>query len=233
MSDRKLIVPGEFQQGLFLARPNRFVAKVEIAGKVATAHVPTSGRLAELLVPGAPVQVRKALNENRKTAWDLMLVKTVETWVSLDSRLPNYLIGQQLAANDLPPFRGIADVRAEVAHAAGRLDFSFADEEGQQVLMEVKSVTLVEEGVAMFPDAPSLRGARHLKELTEATKEGWRAAVVFVVHREDAKEFAPNRRTDPVFSTTLDQARAGGVEVYAWRCRAEANALRLLDQIPV
>src|SRR5690554_3366897 len=231
MSDMILQVPGGFKPGRFLARPNRFVARLEVEGKEVTAHVPTSGRLAELLVPGAPVQVRKAANQNRKTAWDLMLVQTGETWVSLDSRLPNYLIGQQLKVNDLPPFRGITDVRAEVAHAAGRLDFSFVDGQGQQVLMEVKSVTLVEEGVAMFPDAPSLRGARHLKELTEATREGWRAAVVFVVQREDAKEFVPNRWTDPDFSTALAQAKAGGVEVYAWRCRAEANALHLLDQI--
>ncbi len=233
MSDRTLKVPGKFQKGSFLTRPNRFVACVETQGEQTTAHVPTSGRLGELLLPGAEIKLRPAGTKNRKTAWDLMMVRTGQTWVSLDSRLPNYLVGQQLRLDDLPPFIGVTDVRAEVSHGAGRLDFSFTDGQGQQVLMEVKSVTLVEDGVAMFPDAPSVRGARHLNELARAVQEGWRAVAVFMIQRDDAKAFTPNRRTDPEFSSALEQAVAAGVEVYAWRCRVDSGLLELLDTVDV
>ncbi len=233
MADRVLHVAGEFVPGTFLQRLNRFVARVEVAGQEATAHVPTSGRLGELLLPGAEVRLRPAGTANRKTAWDLMMVRTGRTWVSLDSRLPNHLVGQQLRRDDLPPFAGATGVRAEVAHGAGRLDFSFTDGQGQQVLMEVKSVTLVEEGVAMFPDAPSVRGARHLGELARAARDGWRATVLFIIQRGDAKVFRPNRRTDPDFSSALEQAVAAGVEVYAWRCRVDSGLLELLDRVEV
>jgi sugar fermentation stimulation protein A len=220
-----LYVPGEFRPARFVQRLNRFVAQVEIDGAVLEAHVPTSGRLGELLLPGAPVQVRKGTGSKRKTAWDLMLVKTGDTWVSLDSRLPNYLVGQLLREDELPPFAGARDIKAEYVFGESRLDFAFTDGDGQRTLVEVKSVTLVEEGVAMFPDAPTSRGARHLRELAQAVGEGYRAAVLFIVQRDDATEFAPNWRTDPAFAQALAEAEAAGVEIYAWKCKAEANAL--------
>lgn len=220
-----LYVPGDFLMARFCQRLNRFVAKVEIDGEVATAHVPTSGRLGELLLPGVLVQVRRARSQNRKTAWDLMLVRTGDVWVSLDSRLPNYLVAQLLREDKLPPFAGAIDIKPEFKFGDSRLDFAFTDGEGQRVLLEVKSVTLVEEGVALFPDAPTLRGARHLRELARAMEEGYRAAVLFIIQREDAQGFAPNRRTDPDFALALKEAKAAGVEIYAWKCKAEANAL--------
>lgn len=220
-----LYVPGEFRPARFVQRLNRFVAQVEIDGAVLEAHVPTSGRLGELLLPGAPVQVRKGTGSKRKTAWDLMLVKTGDTWVSLDSRLPNYLVAQLLAEGKLPPFAGARDIKAEYVFGESRLDFAFTDGDGQRTLVEVKSVTLVEEGLAMFPDAPTSRGARHLRELAQAVGEGYRAAVLFIVQRDDATEFAPNWRTDPAFAQALAEAEAAGVEIYAWKCKAEANAL--------
>ncbi|HOB34710.1 MAG TPA: DNA/RNA nuclease SfsA [Bacillota bacterium] len=223
-----LYVPGEFLPGRFCRRPNRFVAVVDIGGETVTAHVPTSGRLGELLLPGAEVQVRRAAGPKRKTAWDLMLVRTGDTWVSLDSRLPNFLVGQLLRADALPPFRGATDIRPESTFRGSRFDFAFSDGDGRPTLVEVKSVTLVEGGLAMFPDAPTTRGARHVEELALAAAEGYRAAVLFIVQRDDAVAFAPNRRTDPAFARALCAARAAGVEVYAWKCRAEANALACL-----
>ncbi len=226
-----LMVPGEFHPASFCLRLNRFVAQVELGGEVVIAHVPTSGRLGELLLPSAETQVRKATNPKRKTAWDLMLVKTGNTWVSLDSRLPNHLVGQLLRTNKLPPFQGAKDTKSESVYGESRLDFSFIDGNGQPTLVEVKSVTLVEEGLAMFPDAPTLRGTRHLVELTRAVGEGYRAAVLFIIQRDDATSFAPNHRTDTAFALALAEAREAGVEIYAWKCKAGANALTLLAEI--
>lgn len=220
-----LYIPGEFRPARFCQRLNRFVAQVEIDGEIVSAHVPTSGRLGELLLPGADVQVRRGVNPKRKTAWDLMLVKTGDTWVSLDSRLPNYLVGQLLREDELPPFAGARDIKPEYKYGESRLDFAFTDGEGQRTLVEVKSVTLVEECVAMFPDAPTLRGTRHLEELARAVGEGYRAAVLFIIQRDDATSFAPNHRTDPAFAQALRRAKEAGVEIYAWKCKATANAL--------
>lgn len=230
---KKLHVPGQFFAAKFCLRVNRFVARVELESEIVTAHVPTSGRLGELLLPGAEVLIRNAASPIRKTQWDLMLVKTADTWVSLDSRLPNYLVGQLLRAHQLPPFLGAADIKAEYAHGKSRLDFGFTDSLGQQTLLEVKSVTLVQNGLAMFPDAPTIRGTRHLSELTGAIKEGYRAAVVFIIQRDDAESFTPNRATDPNFSQALRAAEEAGVEIYAWSCKAQANALTLQNPVPI
>lgn len=226
---KTLRIPGQFQRASFSVRENRFVAQVEIAEKIYSAHVPTSGRLRELLLPGAEVMVRKAQYPGRKTQWDLMLVRTGDTWVSLDSRLPNYLVGQLLNTHQLPPFAGATGIKSEQIYGASRLDFAFTDNNGQQTLAEVKSVTLVEDGLALFPDAPTARGVRHLQELARAVGEGYRAAVLFIIQRDDAKSFAPNHRRDPAFANALEAAVKTGVEIYAWRCRAEANALTLMD----
>lgn len=228
---KTLTVPGEFQNARFCLRVNRFVARVEIDNEEVSAHVPTSGRLGELLLPGAEVIVRKAFSQTRKTPWDLMLVRTENTWVSLDSRLPNYLVGQLLRTNQLSPFVGATDIKAEYSHGASRLDYYFIDAQGQETLLEVKSVTLVEDGLAMFPDAPTVRGTRHLNELAEAVSAGYRAAVVFIIQRDDAISFSPNHRTDPKFAEALQEAKEAGVEIYPWRCRAEANALTLLNPV--
>jgi len=228
---KTLYVPGLFTPANFCLRVNRFVARVEIDGEIVTAHVPTSGRLGELLLPGARVMVRKASSQSRKTSWDLMLVKTGDIWVSLDSRLPNYLVGQLLRTDQLPPFIGATEIKAEFTYGASRLDFGFIDALGQQTLVEVKSVTLVEDGIAMFPDAPTIRGTRHLMELTEAIKEGYRAAVLFVIQRDDATRFTANKRTDPAFGEALKRAEQAGVEVYAFRCMVKENSLTLQDQV--
>ena len=218
-----LYVPGEFRPARFVQRLNRFVAQVEIDGAVLEAHVPTSGRLGELLLPGAPVQVRKGTGSKRKTAWDLMLVKTGDTWVSLDSRLPNYLVGQLLREDELPPFAGARDIKPEYvwrespglclhrrrwsAHPGGS---QVGDPGGGRA--------------GNVSRRPTSRGARHLRELAQAVGRVT-GLQLFIVQRDDATEFAPNWRTDPAFAQALAEAEAAGVEIYAWKCKAEANAL--------
>lgn len=228
-----LLIPGEFIPARFILRLNRFVAQVQVEEEIHNAHVPTSGRLGELLLPGAEVMLRKGQGQNRSTSFDLMLVRTGSTWVSLDSRLPNYLVGQLLKNGCLEPFGHVLNLKPEAKYGASRLDFAFSDQAGQHTLVEVKSVTLVEEGLAMFPDAPTARGTRHLQELSQALGQGYRAAVIFIIQRDDAVCFSPNWRTDWAFAQALATAQNQGVEVYAWLTQAQAGSLTLLKQIPV
>jgi sugar fermentation stimulation protein A len=217
-------------------RENRFRAIVECDGRRLAAHVPNSGRLGELFTPGAAVWVAMAgASTARKTACHLALVEYAGTVVSVDARLPNRLVAEALAAGRLAPLGGYSQVQPEVHVGASRLDFLLDD--GPHALqprcwLEIKSVTLVEEGVALFPDAPTARGVKHLEELAALRRAGERVAVGFVVQRSDAGRFAPHPTADLTFAATLRRAHAEGVEVYAWRCAVNHNAIELTDQIP-
>jgi sugar fermentation stimulation protein A len=223
---------GTLVAATFIQRDNRFRATVEVGGQSVWVHVPNSGRLEELFVPGRPVLLRKADLPHRKTKYDLALVKLGQGLVSVDARLPNKLVHEALAAGRMSEFTGYTTIRPEVAYGASRLDFLLEDDE-QRCFIEVKSVTLVREGVALFPDAPTQRGQRHVGELAQAVRKGQRAAVVFVVQREDAVIFAPNDEADPVFGQTLRQAARAGVEVYAYLCRVRRDEVALDGSIPV
>jgi len=180
------------QPATFLARPNRFriEARLHETDEVISAHCADPGRLRELLIPGVIVHVSKATNPNRKTGYDLRFVEHPERdqLISLDTRLPNQLFAEGLASNLFEPFRDAQSVRAEVSlpyHGTGsvrsRIDFLITDGEGHPCWIEVKSVTLVEDRVARFPDAPTERGRRHLEELTALVQTGVRAAVIFII----------------------------------------------------
>jgi sugar fermentation stimulation protein A len=218
--------------GHFLERVNRFVALVESEGRVGHAHIATSGRLWELLVPGAALLLERTDDPNRRTAFNLRAVKHRGTWVSIDAQLPNKLLRRALTEQALAPFAGCLFVRSEPSYGSGRFDFLLNDA-GQPVYIEVKSVTLVEESIGLFPDAPTERGRRHLQHLAEFTAEGYRTAVVFVIQRDDADSFAPNQKTDPAFACALRQACTAGVEVYAYRCRIQPFGIVLADRLPV
>ncbi len=217
---------------VFCARPNRFVALVEVNGIMRQAHIATSGRLYELLVPGADVLLEKSNNPQRKTEYSLKAVKHGQVWVSIDAQLPNRLLEKALKKRKLPPFTGCEFIRREPAYDGGRLDF-LLQEQGRDVYIEVKSVTLVESRTALFPDAPTERGTRHLQKLLLLAVSGQRAAVVFVVQREDAAAFAANHVTDSPFASALRTAVAGGVEVYAYGCRVGKAQIELLGRLPV
>ena len=220
------------REATFVARDNRFRVTVELDGKHVWAYLPNSGRLEELLTPGRRLFLRPATAPGRKTAYDLLLVDLDGVLVSTDAHLPNCLMEEALREGRLPPFKGYETVRREVQRGGSRLDFAL-EGKGQRCLIEVKSVTLVRGGLALFPDAPTVRGRRHAEELRQAVAAGERAAIVFVVQREDADAFAPNDGTDLAFGRALRRAAGEGVEVYAYACRVSLGGVRLSHPLQV
>ncbi len=216
----------------FIARLNRFVAEVKLNGRVYRAHVPSSGRMKELLYPGAFVYVANNAGVNRKTDYRILLAENNGKFVSVDSLLPNRLIRRALEAGVIDELPAYGVVRPEARYGGSRFDF-FLSGEGWECFLEVKSVTLVVEGVALFPDAPSARGARHLEELAHAVREGKRGVVMFVVQREDASTFSPNDAGDPLFGEALRRAAAAGVEVLAVSCKVEKTGVYLNGAVQV
>jgi len=213
-------------------RENRFVARIRQGAERARAHVPNSGRLRELLFPGARVLVRKAEAEGRVTQYDLVMVELPHTLVCIDTRLPPGLLEEAILAGRLCEFAAYGQSHREVAFGRSRLDLRL---EGEEVpcFIETKLVTLVEEGRALFPDAPTSRGRRHMEELVLARKEGYRAAAVFIVQREDARDFAPHGILDPEFATTLRWAVAQGVEAHAYACQVTREEVVLQRRLPL
>lgn len=216
--------------GLFVRRDNRFRATVTVAGREAWAHVPNSGRLGELFTPGRPIWLSPAGDPARKTAYDLRLVDYQGTLVSVDARLPNHLLAEVLAAGALPDLDYL-DIRPEATYGESRLDFRLAGPQGI-CWLETKSVTLVTDGLAQFPDAPTARGRKHLHELIKIRKSGQRAIVAFIVQRPDADRFAPYREADPLFAAALREAAAAGVEIRAFNCRVSLRSITLAAGIP-
>lgn len=217
-------------EGSFLRRENRFRATVEVAGQIVPAHVPSPGRMAELLTPRRPVWLAPLNHPPRKTLYDLLLVAHAGVLVSVDSRRPNGLVVEAIAAGRL--FPGYEQLEQEVFSGASRLDLRLAGPAGV-CWVEVKSVNLVEDGLALFPDAPTVRGRRHLEELARLAQAGQRAVALFVVQREDAQAFAPHQRLDPAFAHALRQAHQAGVEVRAYGCRVTLQEIVLAEELPV
>ncbi|CCO07694.1 DNA/RNA nuclease SfsA [Desulforamulus hydrothermalis] len=230
-AEKAAILLPELTEAVFLNRKNRFVGRVEVAGRPYDAHVPSSGRMKELLFPGNRVYVA-AMPPGKKTGYRIHLAAFGGVLVSVDSLLPNRLINLALAGGILDQFAGYQEIKKEVGYGASRFDFYLSGAAGR-CLMEVKSVTLVEEGVAKFPDAPSERGTKHLLELARAAAAGIRAAVIFVVQREDAAGFSPNQAADPPFARALRQAAAAGVEISALSCQVTRSTVRLQHYLPV
>ncbi len=225
-------VAGPLLPATFVRRDNRFRATVELDGRQVAVHVPNSGRLHELFTPGRRVLVRPVQSAHRKTAYDLVMVWVDGHLVSLDARLPGPLFAEAVREGRLPEFAGYTQVREEVALGRSRIDV-LLEGNGPRCWVEAKSVTLVEGGTAMFPDAVTARGKRHVEELADAVRAGERAAVVFVVQREDAVRFAPHDASDPDFGQALRAAAAAGVEVYAYTCHVSAGEIRIAKRIPV
>jgi len=217
--------------GRFLNRDNRFRATVEVAGQEAWAHVPNSGRLHELFTPNRPIWLAPAASAKRKTAYDLKLVEYASVLVSVDARSPNPLFAEALAAGRIAGFP-YPDVRPEVQYGDSRFDFRLSGPQGT-CWVESKSVTLVEDGLAQFPDAPTIRGRKHLRGLRAARLAGDQAAVIFVIQRPDARRFAPYQETDPEFTDALIQAAAAGVAVRAFTCQVSHTEITIAAEIPV
>ena len=215
--------------GIFLRRPNRFVAHVEIDGREEIVHVKNTGRCRELLPEGAKVWCQYSDNPGRKTKYDLVCVQKGERLINMDSQAPNAAAGEWLRSGGFGP---VTNVRAEVTHGASRFDFAF-EKDGKNCFMEVKGVTLEQDGVCAFPDAPTLRGTKHLRELTQAAEDGFGAYVLFVIQMKDVQYLHPNDATDPAFSDALRQASRAGVTVLAMDCEITENAMVLDKPVPI
>lgn len=215
--------------GVFLDRPNRFIAHVELEGTVETVHVKNTGRCRELLVPGARVYCQRSGNPARKTKYDLITVEKNGRLINMDSQAPNAAAGEWLRSGGLGP---VQNLRAETVHGDSRFDFSFTLD-GRLCFLEVKGVTLENDGVCAFPDAPTLRGAKHLRGLAQAAAEGYGAYVLFVVQMEKVRYLHPNDNTDPGFGQALRQAAASGVTVLAAECAVTPESMVITGLVPV
>ena len=215
--------------GIFIARPNRFIAHIEINGQTEVCHVKNTGRCKELLIPGAQVWCQKSTNPDRKTKYDLIAVKKGARVINMDSQAPN------AAAKEWLEKGGLGDIsllKPETKHANSRFDFSFI-KDGRQCFLEVKGVTLENDGICAFPDAPTVRGARHLQELTQAVMDGFGAYVLFVIQIEDVLYLHPNDATDPAFGAALRQAAAAGVKVLAMECAVTPDTMEITKPVEV
>jgi len=206
-------------EGIFLKRLNRFAALVSIEKKVETVHIPNPGRLEELLIKGNTVLVSLSLNPTRKTRYTLKAVRHGRVWVSIDSSLPNKIIGCAIEMKKLSMFKQSIGLKREATYKCSRFDFYISEEREKGAYLEIKSVTLVKDHVAMFPDAPTKRGRRHLLKLIDAVKNGYRGVVIFCVQRPDVDAFRPYDENDPAFGMALREAKRAGVEIYAFKCK--------------
>ena len=218
------------REARFLDRPNRFIAHVELNGAVETVHVKNTGRCRELLVPGCTVYLEKGTNPNRKTAYDLIAVEKGTRLINMDAQAPNTVFAEWAAAGNFLP--DVTAIRPEYAYGASRLDFCLETPEGLH-LVEVKGVTLEEGGNARFPDAPTERGVRHIRELQQAAESGLDAVLFFVVQIKDIHSVTPNDATHPAFGEALREAAAHGVRVLAYDCDVMPDSLTIRSAVPV
>jgi sugar fermentation stimulation protein A len=223
--------PSRLIEAKLLERPNRFLGVVDIDGGEELCFIPNPGRMHELMVHGARVYLLEKRGEHRKTRYDMMLVDYGGVMVGVDSRLPNRLLAEAVNAGRLKEFRGYKVEKTEPVFHDSRLDLVLSDGKGQ-VMVETKSCTLVEDGVALFPDAPTKRGARHMRTLMKALETG-RSAAVFVIQRGDASEFRPNDGTDPEFGEALRWASSMGVETYAYVSDVSPRGVEIRERIPL
>lgn len=214
----------------FISRENRFVATVCLNNEPVKVHVKNTGRCRELLIPGAPVYLVRAENENRKYQYDLVSVEKGGLLVNMDSQAPNAVFGEFLRAGGL--IDGVTYVKPEFAYGASRMDFYFERGE-ERHLVEVKGVTLEQDGVCRFPDAPTQRGAKHLYGLIQAAQNGFHAWICFVIQMGGMRRWEPNEAADPAFARALRDAAEAGVEVRAFECRVQPDSLAISREIPV
>ncbi|HSJ07336.1 MAG TPA: DNA/RNA nuclease SfsA [Longimicrobiales bacterium] len=237
----RIELPGPLLETVFVERPNRFLVRCLPPDAAADAdpydaHLADPGRLKELLLPGRRVWLRAVADApHRRTRWSAVLVESPDGdgLVSVDTTMPNRLIRAALEERTLDEFRGWSLERREVVLGRSRIDFVLRREDGRRLALEVKSVTLVEDGEALFPDAVTARGARHVGELAALARGGeWDAAILFVLQRPDANRIRAASDIDPVFARALADAKAAGVRVYGRRCRVSPRCLTLGDAVP-
>jgi len=206
----------------FISRPNRFIALVQLEGQEITVHVKNTGRCRELLLPGVTVYLEKAKNPERKTPYDLVAVDTPIGIINIDSQAPNAVVKEWLMGQNYDL------VIPEKKFGNSRIDF-YMEKGKESYLLEIKGCTLIKDGIGYFPDAPTERGAKHLRELIQAAKEGYNAMVGFVIQVDGVSEVRPNIETDPEFTKAFNEARAAGVKVLFLQCHVTEDSLEILN----
>jgi sugar fermentation stimulation protein A len=214
-------------EGIFVDRPNRFTVVFKVGKKTETAHLKDPGRLKELLIPKSRLLLKHAIiNKPRKTKYDVIAVLKDNLWVVINSGIHSYIASDLIESREIDEFSNFFIEKKEYSYGKSRIDF-FLSTNGKKFLVEVKGCTLVEDGVAMFPDAPTERGRKHVEELIKAKKEGLNSAVLFLIMREDANNFTPNYKMDPEFSFKIKEAYQEGVEVIAYSFKNIYNKNKL------
>lgn len=216
-------------KGEFVSRPNRFIANVRIDGAPERVHVKNTGRCKELLVPGCTVYLSESNNPNRKTKYDLVAVEKGNRLINMDAQAPNAAVKEWLEGGGLP---GVTAVHPEYTYDQSRFDF-YLERSGKKAFLEVKGVTLEENNIVYFPDAPTQRGTKHLHELIQARKEGYDAYVFLCIQMENVDHFAPNRKTDPDFADALLEAKNSGVKILAYDCKITPNSMQIGKPVKV
>ena len=221
-------------RGTFLSRPNRFIAKVSINGKEETVHVKNTGRCREILIPGCTVYLEKAKNPGRKTPYDLIAVEKITEngtiLINMDSQIPNAVAAEFLPLSGLFPEGTV--FRREVTYGCSRFDI-YAENESAKAFIEVKGVTLENDGLALFPDAPTERGVKHINELIEAKSKGYDACIMFIIQMENVHTFSPNRTMHPEFADALKKAFKAGVNILAYTCHITPDSIKVKNPVKI
>ena len=220
----------DYVKGIFKARPNRFIAEVEVNGNLEIAHVPNTGRCKELLIENATVWLKPSDNPNRKTKFSLHFVENKGVLVSLYSQQANSIVYDAVVDGKIKELSGYDNHQREKSVDNSRIDIYLENSNGDSCFVEVKGVTLIIDGEARFPDAPTERGAKHLRELIKLKKEGNRCCVFFLIQHPAGEFFRPNWENDPIFSQTLNEAYAEGVEILVYRCDNRLDGIELIPE---
>jgi len=220
--------------GTFIKRPNRFIAHILLNDEEIIAHVPNTGRMKELCIPGVKVGVSYHDKPNRKTKYELRLIKKNNNWISIDSQLPNKLAVEAIDNGYVKCKNIYKNIKREVSYRNSRFDiYMHNDDNKKGCFIEVKGVTLERNNWTYFPDAPTERGTRHVTELIEAVEDGYEAKVLFIVQIENADGFTPNYETDPKFSEALKTAHSNGVKIQALKCMVTTTGVEVYEEIPI
>lgn len=216
-------------KGKFIDRPNRFIAHVEIDGNIETVHVKNTGRCREILISGAECYLEKSDNPNRKTGYDLVTVKKGERFINIDSQLPNALVEEWLANQNI--FQEVSLIKREKTYGSSRFDF-YIEAGNRKIFIEVKGVTLENNNVVSFPDAPTNRGIKHINELVSAIEDGYEAYIFFVIQMKDVDYFIPAWDKHKEFGDALVNAYNNGVNILVYDCFVRENEVKIMDSVP-
>lgn len=227
-----MIFDSETRKARFIERPNRFIAHVELDGEEIVVHVPNTGRCRELLIEGVDVILRKGNTPNRKTPYDLISVYKGDKLVNIDSQAPNKIVHEAIHNGKIEPLKEYTYIKREMKYGNSRIDF-YLKNDSKEYYLEVKGVTLEEDGVLMFPDAPTARGTKHIYELIEIKEKGMGAGILFLIQMNGTKYFTPNKERDPKFFEAVKAAKNSGVDLMAYECIVGEDEIILDREVEV